>query len=340
VRAEVDSAQERVALLQTQTLPEDLAKAQAEVARAQATLAEAKSGTVQIELKAGDVTAAQAEVHRAEAALKAAEAGRSQDEIKRQELASARADTGRAGASYRSAVANTVQVELKRRAADAARGQFLQAQAALSSAETELSYTRITASISGVIASVATQEGETVSAGLSAPTFVTIIDLTRLEVDAFVDETDIGKVKVSQGATFTVDSYPDKEFTGEVSAVYPKAVTQQNVVEYDTVITVSNTDMLLKPDMTANVTIFAEKHPGVLSVPNKAVRREGGQKVVYVMEGGKPVAVPVKTGVRDTEYTEILSGVDEGQTVLVGELAAPKSGDGPQPPSPATNRAK
>ena len=335
--AEAEAARERLDLLKTQTLPEDLDKAQAEVERAQAALDEAKSAMVQVELRRGDVAAAEAEVRRAEAAIRAAEAGRSQDEIRQQEVAGARAGLGKAEASQRSALADTVQDQLLRRAADAARGQLVQAQAALQSAEAQLSYTRIAAPVSGTIASVTTQEGETVSAGLQAPTFVTIIDLRRLEVDAYVDETDIGKVRLGQQATFTVDAYPDKEFPGQVSAVYPKAFIEQNVVEYDVVIAIKDTGTLLKPDMTANVTIFAEEHPKVLSVPNKAIRREGGQKVVYVIEGGKAVPRPVKTGVRDTQYTEILSGVTEGAVVLVGGPEPPKgqtktSGEAPATP--------
>jgi multidrug resistance efflux pump len=321
----LQTACERLDMVKTQTLPEDLDKAQAEVAQAQAGLEQAMSAAVQVQLRQQDVTAAEAEVQRAQAALQAAQAGRSQDEIARQQVVSTQADVANAEAGYRSAEANTVQNELQRRAADAARAQLMQAQAALRSAQTQLSYTRIAAPISGIIASVTTQEGETVSAGLAAPTFVTIIDLSRLEVDAYVDETDIGKVKLGQEATFTVDAYADKEFTGQVTAVYPKALTQQNVVQYDTVVTVTDTQQLLKPDMTANVTISAERHPQVLSVPNKAIRRENGQKVVYVLEGGTVVPHPVKTGVRDTQYTEILSGVEDGMTVLVGEPEATKS---------------
>jgi len=90
--------------------------------------------------------------------------------------------------------------------------------------------------------------------------------------------------------------------------------------------------------MTANVTIAAETHPNVLSVPTKAIRREGGQKVVYVVQEGKPVATPVKTGVRDTEYTEIKSGVTEGATVLVGEPEV--AADRPKQPATTPTQGK
>jgi RND family efflux transporter MFP subunit len=130
------------------------------------------------------------------------------------------------------------------------------ARAALKEAEVKLSYATITAPITGVIGSVSTQEGETVAAGLNSPTFVTIIDLNRLQTEAFVDETDIGKVKVGQQAVFTVDTFPDREFEGEVTAIYPKAVIQDNVVNYDVVIGIKTPYQgILRPDMTTSVTI-------------------------------------------------------------------------------------
>jgi RND family efflux transporter MFP subunit len=332
------AAQQRLTQLKNQTLPEDLDKAKAQLAQAQAALQGARSASVQVSLRQRDVTAAEADVQRAQAALTAAAAGRSQDVIAQREVASTQADLEKARAGLRGARLASVQDELKRRDAETAANQVTQAQAVLRAAEAQLSYARIVAPIDGIIASVATQEGETVSAGLQAPTFVTIIDLHRLEVDAYVDETDIGKVKLGQQVTFTVDAYADRDFSGQVTAIYPKALKQQNVVEYDVVIGIKDPQALLKPDMTANVTIAAETHNHVLAVPTKAIRREGGQKVVYVLQGGKPVTTPVKTGVRDTEYTEIVSGVTEGTVVVVGGPQGP--GDKPKVPAPGSPQGR
>ena len=124
----------------------------------------------------------------------------------------------------------------------------------------------------------------------------TIIDLNRLQVDAYVDETDIGKVHVGQEAVFTVDAFPDKEFSGKVTAIYPKALVQQNVVTYDVVIAIDNREGLLRPDMTTNTTITVAKRDKVLAIPNQAVRREDGHRVVFVQEGDRLVRRPVKTG--------------------------------------------
>lgn len=200
------------------------------------------------------------------------------------------------------------------------KAEIAQARAGLDYAEIQLSYATIRAPISGVIASVATQEGEYVAAGLSAPTFVTIIDLKRLQVDAFVDETDIGKIKTGQSAIFTVDAFPEKEFSGKVIAIYPKAVIQQNVVYYDVVVAISDTEGLLRPDMTATVTIYADRRDNVITVPNRAIQREQGKKYVYTPEDDLIKKREVKIGFRDNNYTEITEGLKEGDTIIVGEV--------------------
>ena len=186
--------------------------------------------------------------------------------------------------------------------------------------ETQMSYANIYAPISGVIASVTTQQGETVSASsLNVPTFVTIVDLNRLEIYAYVDETDIGKINPGLDAIFTVDSFPDKDFKGKVSAIYPKATIQDNVVYYITIISIDNPEGKLKPDMTVNATIYLNKRENVLAVPNKAIKRDGGKKVVTVLENNKPVQKAVRTGWKDSVYTEVVEGLKEGDKVVTGE---------------------
>ncbi len=204
--------------------------------------------------------------------------------------------------------------DLKQTRADVER-----AKAILVNAKVKLSYATITAPISGVIASVSTQQGETVSAGLNAPTFVTIIDLNRVQVDAFVDETDIGKVKVGQKAVFTVDTYPNKDFGGVVSAIYPKAIIQENVVNYDVVIDIGSPfKNLLRPDMTASVTIYQAVRQNVLMIPRKAIIREGSHKFVLLkLPNGRSQKKAIETGVRSGRNIEIVSGIHEGDTVVI-----------------------
>ena len=192
------------------------------------------------------------------------------------------------------------------------------ARAALDEARVKLSYATLTAPISGVIGSVSTQQGETVSAGLNAPTFVTIIDLQRLQVDAYVDEVDIGKIKTGQEGVFTVDAFPGREFHGKVVAIYPDAVIQENVVNYDVVVAITDSyEGLLRPEMTANVTIFLKQRKQVLAVPAKAVKREHGKNIVYVMAKTGAEIHQVKIGWKDGQWIEIADGLQAGETVLL-----------------------
>lgn len=212
------------------------------------------------------------------------------------------------------------KVDVAERDYKAAQAQENELRETISYHQTQMSYADIYAPISGVIASVTTQQGETVSASsLNVPTFVTIVDLNRLEIYAYVDETDIGKIRPGLDATFTVDSFPDKDFNGKVSAIYPKATIQDNVVYYITVISIENPEGKLKPDMTVNATVYLNKRENVLAVPNKSIKREGGKKVVTVLENNKPVQKAVKTGWKDGSYTEIVQGLKEGDKVITGE---------------------
>jgi macrolide-specific efflux system membrane fusion protein len=219
------------------------------------------------------------------------------------------------------------KVDMAERDLKTAQAQVNQIKETIRFNETQMSYANIYSSISGVIASVTTQQGETVSASsLNVPTFVTIVDLSRLEIYAYVDETDIGKIKPDLEAIFTVDSFPEKDFKGKVTAVYPKATIQDNVVYYITIISIENLEGKLKPDMTVNATIFLNKRSNVLAVPNKAIKREGGKKVITVLENGKPVQKAIKTGWKDSGYTEVIEGVKEGDMVITGEAVKKEEG--------------
>ncbi|MFC1705630.1 efflux RND transporter periplasmic adaptor subunit [Planctomycetota bacterium] len=191
-------------------------------------------------------------------------------------------------------------------------------RAVLDHAQVQLSYATITAPIAGVIGAVTTQEGETVAAGLNAPTFVSVIDLDRLQVDAFVDEVDIGKVRTGQDVAFTVDAFPAREFEGRVAAIYPKAVLQDNVVYYVTEVEITSPYRgALRPEMTANVTISLEARTDVLAVPAKAIKRLHGKNIVYVVKGGQPVEREIRTGWREGPWIEVGAGLSEGEAVLL-----------------------
>ena len=188
----------------------------------------------------------------ARAALDAAEAN----------LDFARADLARKQRLSSAALLAASDLDLAQRAFDVAAKQAAGARANLSFASTQLGYAKIVAPISGVVASVATQEGETVAASFAAPTFVTLIDLSRLEVRAYVDETDIGRVAIGQHAKFTVDTYGDEPFDGVVTAVYPDAEIRDNVVDYVTVVRFDPPrSRVLRPEMTTTVRIDTQEKP-------------------------------------------------------------------------------
>jgi RND family efflux transporter MFP subunit len=211
-------------------------------------------------------------------------------------------------------------LDLAERAAAVAEQQRKEAEATLEYARTQLGYAHINAPITGIVASVSTQEGETVAASFAAPTFVTLLDLSRLEVWAYVDETDIGRIRNGLTARFTVDTYPDQEFGGRVTAIYPQAELRDNVVNYVTVVRFdSPKGYTLRPEMTTAVKITLESHENVLAVPRRAVRREGSRAFV-VSPRNEAARVWVTTGSRDEGYWEITSGLREGDEVLVGEL--------------------
>ena len=189
--------------------------------------------------------------------------------------------------------------------------------------ETRLSYATITAPIDGVVAFISTQEGETVVASLSAPTFVTLIDLKKLEVTAFVDETDIGKIKEKQEAKFTVDAFPKIFFDAVIREIRPKAVIKDNVVNYEVMLEISKKNIsLLRPEMTANIVVTTGVREGVLTIPRGAVKRSG-KKSFTVMKGDIGLSEkPIKLGWRDGDAQEVVSGLHDGDQV--GILVKPK----------------
>jgi RND family efflux transporter MFP subunit len=196
------------------------------------------------------------------------------------------------------------------------RAQLAASLARLRSAEIVLAYTKITAPIRGVVAEVTTREGETVAADFSAPTFVTILDLDRLEVLAYVDETDIGRVEVGQIATFTVDTYPDMEFRAIVNAIQPRAELQNSVVNYIVRLDFEpDDDYTLRPEMTAHVRLVVAEREGALTAPRNALKRRDGRQFVVVERAGEWIETDVRTGWRSESAVEILSGVNKGDVV-------------------------
>jgi len=189
--------------------------------------------------------------------------------------------------------------------------------ARLKQQEIKLTYTRIYAPIDGVISDVTAQEGETIVTGLQVVNLVTILDPTSLEMWIYVDETDIGMVQPGQKVEYFVDTFPDKLFHGQIEKVYPQPVVKDNIVYYLAIVKISKTDAaFLKPEMTTHIKIvFSEKH-NVLIAPNAAIKYEEGKQVAYRVIGPNNIQkVELSIGIRGEDYTEILSGVSEDDTL-------------------------
>ncbi len=219
---------------------------------------------------------------------------------------------------------------------EAARGQVSQTEAAMNFAQTNLRYTRIISPVDGTVVARNVDVGQTVAASFQTPTLFSVArDLRKMQIDTSVDEADIGSVKTGQDVEFTVDAYPDITFRGKVSQVRINPTIVQNVVTYDVVVQVDNTDLKLKPGMTANVTVITDIRRDALRVPNAALRFSmpesfyTGRPVknkkygpgVWVLENEMPRRVAIKTGLTDGNYTEVVSGdLAEGAKVIVETL--------------------
>ncbi len=211
------------------------------------------------------------------------------------------------------------------------RASVAQRQAALQSAQVNLGYTNIVSPVDGTVVSRNVTMGQTVAASFQTPTlFLIATDLTKMQVDTNVSESDIGAIRLGDKAQFTVESWPNRRFNGTVTQVRQAPQMVQNVVTYDAVITVPNGELLLKPGMTATVRIVTAERQNALRVPDAALRyvpggiASGSQLEaadrVFVLRNGKPVQTEVTTGLDDGTNTEILKGdVQAGDSVITSE---------------------
>jgi len=199
----------------------------------------------------------------------------------------------------------------------------------LAAAEIDLSYAVIRAPISGTVASVSTQEGETVAASFAAPTFVTIIEDNALELVAMVDETDIANVRPGDTVKFTVEAYPSREMPAIVKRIDPVATIISGVVNYPVMAAIQKDGKLLKPDMTANITIKTAERKALV-VPTAAIQRGGEERFVFLFRNGKQEKRTVTVGTRDAGFTEIKKGLSVTDQVIVNRATdSEKKGEKP-----------
>lgn len=228
-------------------------------------------------------------------------------------------------------------------------------QAMVESAQANLGYCKITAPVDGIVISRKVDAGQTVIAAMTTPVLFTIAqDITKMNITADVSEADIGQVRTGQSVEFTVDAFPDDVFHGQVKQVRKAPTTTQNVVTYQTIITVNNPAQKLFPGMTADVSILVARRTNALEIPNTALRYtppqgaafeqtpptklQRSQQLVYALGSGgtKLRPVVVKIGITDGVNTEILEGVTEGTQVVASTLSSTAKGGGfaGTPPAP------
>jgi HlyD family secretion protein len=202
-----------------------------------------------------------------------------------------------------------------------------QKQAALRHARTELERTVIRAPVDGVVIFRDIDAGQTVAASLQAPTLFTIAqDLRQMQVEASIDESEIGRIAPGQEVHFTVDAHPDQRFTGAVTQIRLAPKTSQNVVTYTVIVSAKNPDLLLLPGMTATARFLVAERRDVLTVPTAALRVRipgapdtRGQSRLWVEENGTLRHIPAEVGLTDGTTAEVSGrGLEEGQRVVVG----------------------
>ena len=181
----------------------------------------------------------------------------------------------------------------------------------------DLPYTEVRAPIRGTVSSISTRQGETVAASFAAPTFVTVLEDNALELIAMVDETDIGNVKRGDPVRFTVETFPDREYSGRVLRIAPAGTLISGVVNYEVGIQIAGKPSL-KPDMTANVTITTAQRRALV-VPNDALQREGERRLVYLSGNGGLQRRSVVPGNTEGGFTEIRRGLSESDLVALVE---------------------
>lgn len=229
------------------------------------------------------------------------------------------------------AVVNVQSAKAQIKSSEAA---LVQAKSQLNTAEVNMAHTVITAPIDGIVISRAVEPGQTVNAGMSAPTlYVLAADLTKMQVNANIDEADVGRMRPGQVVTFRVDAFPNETFTGAVEQVRLQPTTVQNVVTYQTVINVPNQQLKLKPGMTANVTIEVNRKTNVLRIPAAATRFRPTTDIFAALNQEVPPEARGGFGGRNA------GGRGLGRNGAPGQPGNPTAGSAPGQPPVAANTA-
>jgi macrolide-specific efflux system membrane fusion protein len=248
-----------------------------------------------------------------EASVKEAQAQAAMDAVA---LGKAERDWQRGQALLAQGLIPAQQGEDLRWALQAARAKLALSRSQLAAATVALGYSIIRAPIAGTVASVSTQQGETVAAAFAAPTFVTIVADRALELEAMVDETDIGRVGAGDRVRFSVESFPGRELAAVVRRINPTPTVISGVVNYAVMASLARVPRFLRPGMTADIAI-ATGTRRALMVPDGAVQRIGNELYATVRRGGHAARVRITAGRHAPGWTEITSGLRAGERVAL-----------------------
>ena len=222
---------------------------------------------------------------------------------------------------------------------DSARAQVIVSQAQVARDRANLDYSIIRSPISGVVVARNVNIGQTVAANFQTPTLFQVArDLKQMQINISVAEADIGQIHTGQTMVFTVDAFQDREFSAIVKQIRLNPTVQENVVTYNVIATVINEEGTLLPGMTANVRFIVNEKTEVLRVPNAALRykpsleeliataeTQPGKRLLYRLEGNRPVAISVTTGITDGNFTEILSNeLNVNDPLIIEEMIGKK----------------
>ena len=253
---------------------------------------------------------------------------RAQVDVLEQELKRAEIELARSQRLDKERLVARTDVEDRTLAVSEARARLEKARRDAAVVETDLNYAVIRSPITGTVASVSTQEGETVAASFATPTFATVIEDGALELIALVDETDIGNVALGNPVTFTVEAYPARDFTGRVERIAPRGTIISGVVNFEVMIRIESPVAVLKPDMTANVAIRTAER-AALVLPSAAIQKDDTGRYVWVERDGLIQRQTVTAGTREAGVTEIRQGLAASDRVLLSPLPPAPSPEAP-----------
>lgn len=213
------------------------------------------------------------------------------------------------------------------------KSQIQVAEIAVNTAKTNLGYTKITSPIDGIIVSIPVSEGQTVNANQSSPTIVQVADLSKALIKLEIAEGDIAQVKADQTVSFNTLAEPNRRYQGKIKSIDPALTTltdnnyteesgNSTAVYYYANVIVDNPEMSLRIGMTTQGKVVIAKKNGVLLVPTTAIKKRGKDSIIQVLENGKAIEKTVQTGLADSQYTEITSGLNEGEKVITAQRSA------------------